>query len=77
MPLFQERTYPPVPCDVVANLVVPCPYGIAPVWMDAQPVPPEDTGSALVKLAELAESVPVAVMLAALMSPLNVPLPPK
>jgi hypothetical protein len=43
--------------------------------IEVRPVPPLETGSAVVKLAEAAEMVPVAVRLASVRSPEKSPLP--
>ena len=50
MPPLQERTYPPVPWVVVERAPVPAPYGMAPVSMLAQPVPPLATAAIPVML---------------------------
>src|SRR3989344_1189132 len=52
---------PPVAAVVVASALVPCPYGMAPVWMFAQPVPPFPTGrTPVTSLARLTRAVATA-----------------
>jgi len=63
---------------VVATLesaLVPFPYRSSEEVKVVLPVPPEETGRAVVKLAELAEMVPVAVRLASERSPETRALP--
>src|SRR3989338_8223549 len=62
MPPDHARTCPPVPCVVVERALVPAPYGMAPVWILPQPVPPLPTRSGVMRVRAPVESkVEVAV----------------
>lgn len=65
MPFKRARMFPAVPAVVVARALVPLPYGMAPDWIEAQPVPPEETGSVPVtSFARLTSAVPTTPALA-------------
>ena len=60
-PFTSARTFPAVPAEVVARAEEPLPYGMAPDWMAAQPVPPFETGrTPVTSLARLMRAVATA-----------------
>src|SRR6185437_4358337 len=66
MPPLQASIWPPVPCVVVERRVVPLPYGIAPVWIFAQPVPPFATAAMPVMFPAVPPMFRVEVLIAAM-----------